>query len=362
MARPKKTDKVVEPEVKDKKGPKLSHAEIKAATVAKILEEYSCMVSAPKDRTDNLFKLQIPSLNAILGGGLPRGQMIHLYGAQGAGKSTLAQQIIQSVQAAGGNVLLVDAENTMHSPYMKAIGIDCSPEKLTLIDKITTAEDVLDMIEKMVRADGYSLVVVDTVAALLPASILESSNSDASIGVQARMMSMALLKLNNAAVNSGTIILFVNQLRANISPMPNAPKSTTPGGNALKFYCNIELRMSRVGSITEGAKVIGQEVKIEVMKNKIAPPMRNTVCNLIYGEGFTRDSDLILAAKDAKIIDLAGSWFTYGTNKWQGLSAIKEYAKEHPEFLNELEAKLYGDQPVIVPEEAKSVKEEPVAD
>jgi recombination protein RecA len=310
---------------------------------ASILKEYEYMLGAVPDRTVDLFPLHIPSLNKALGGGFPRGQIIHVYGTQGAGKSTLAFHIAASVQAQGGHVLYFDSEVAAHAPYVQGLGINIDPSKFTHVKNLGGGEIALDLAEKAVRSNTYELIVFDSVAALAPASILDASNEQQHIGTQARMMSQALLKLNNAASKSGTIILFVNQLRANINQFGHGKAYTVPGGNALRYYSNIEMHMQRVGEIKEGEEIIGQRVRIRIEKNKIAPPYREVICNLIYGDGFRRDADLILSAIDKGIIKQAGSWYKLGEETiGQGLASIKQYAKEHPEFLDMLEERLYG--------------------
>lgn len=309
-----------------------------------VLKEYQSLFASIPDRRLNLFKTNIPGLDYILGGGLPRGQMVHAYGPEGCGKTTLGLHVTAAVQQQGGKVLYIDAENSVDKSLALALGIQ--PNKTSYLAKIPSGEFVLDMIEKAIRANLYPLIVVDSVAALSPAEIINGSNQDATIGVKARMLSKALEKLNNAAVNSDTIIVFINQLRANIQTGYGVRPFTTPGGKALPFYANTNIYMQKIGPIKEGEVQIGQQVRIRVEKNKIAPPMRDVICNLVYGQGFRRDMDLILTAKDRGVIRLKGSWYEYnGEQIGQGLNSAVEYAKTHPEFLNQLESTLYGLNP-----------------
>jgi|GEM_PF-1789501 recombination protein RecA len=310
-----------------------------------VLKEYAHLFSTMPDRRDNLFKLDIPGFNYILGGGLPRGQIIHIYGPEGTGKTTLAMHIMASIQKQGGRVYCLDSENSMDCNVAKNIGVNV--DEVRYLKEMPNGETALDIGEKAIRANLCDCLIFDSVAALVPEAVKEGSNLDKHIGDKARMISQGLDKLNNATVNSNAVIVFVNQLRANISKMPNARQWITPGGKALPFYANVNIHVSRVAPLKEGEKVIGQQVKLKVEKNKIAPPMREVICNLIFGQGFRKDMDLILSAKDAGIIKQKGSWIEYnGESIGQGLNSAVEYAKTHENFLQELEDKLYGDIPV----------------
>jgi recombination protein RecA len=305
------------------------------------------------DRREDLFKLHIPSLNHALAGGLPRGQMVHLYGPEGCGKSTLALHIAADIQKQGGRVLYADVENSLDRNYALHIGVD--PTRLRYQRRMSSGEAMLDFVEKGVRGGIYSLIVIDSVASLLPAAIGEANNEQMFIGAQARMMAQALMKLNNACINSNSIILWVNQQRANIQTGYGVRPFTTPGGKALPFYTNVALYMQRIGQVKEGETIIGQQVRIKVEKNKIGPPMRQAECYLIYGEGIRKDWDLIVTAREKGIITQKGAgWMEYnGTKVGQGLKAVVEYGHEHPEFLTELEQKLYNIQPAEAPEVAE---------
>lgn len=300
------------------------------------------------DRRRDLFKLHIPSLNWAVNGGLPRGQMVHLYGPESAGKTTLALHIVADIQKQGGRVLYLDVENSLDLGYAMHIGVD--PGKMRYQRKLGSGEAMLDMVEKGVRGGIYSLIVVDSVASLAPAGMLEASNEQMFVGAQARMLSQALLKLNNAAVNSNAIILWVNQERANIQTGYGVRPTTTPGGKALPYYSNVGLRIQRIGQVKEGDHIIGQQVRIRVEKNKIGPPMREATCYLVYGEGIRRDWDLVVSAKESGVLVQKGAgWIEYNGEKMgQGLKAVVEYSQSHPEFLDELEQKIYNKQAAIV--------------
>lgn len=309
-----------------------------------VLKEYAHLFSVMPDRRENLFKVDIPGLNYIMGGGLPRGQIIHIYGPEGSGKTTLAMHIMASIQKQGGRVYCLDSENSMDRNVAESIGVNVN--EVRYLKEMPNGETALDIGEKAIRANLCDCLIYDSVAALVPEAVKEGSNLDKHIGDKARMLSQALDKLNNAAVNSNAVIVFVNQLRANIQTGYGVRPFTTPGGKALPFYANVNIYVVRVAPIKEGDQIIGQQVKLKIEKNKIAPPMKEVICNLIYGQGFRKDMDLILSAKEAEIIVQKGSWIEYnGERIGQGLNSAVEYAKTHENFLQELEDKLYGDKP-----------------
>ncbi len=321
-----------------------------------LFKEYKDLFSKIPDRRANLLKIGIPGFDHILGGGLPRGQMIHVYGKEGSGKSTLAQHVCGAVRREKRRYYFVDPENSIDSTLANTLGLDVEDYR-SYTNKIPSAEYVLDAVEKFVRAGTYGAIIFDTVAALTSAKTLASSNEKDDIGIKARMMSKAIEKLNNAAVNNDTIILFVNQLRANIQVGPHKP-FTTPGGMAVKFFPNINILTTYIGPIKDGERQIGQQVKIKVEKNKVAAPFQETTCNLIYGYGFRRDMDLILNAQEQGFVDLAGSWYSYkGTKLGQGLKSVVHYAKENPSFLDDLEQQLYGNKEAVVATPAVTTEE-----
>lgn len=311
-------------------------------------QEYAEMFEPIPDRTTNLLKIGIPSIDHLLGGGLPRGQMVHIYGGEGVGKTSLALQIAASTLSQGSTVYYGDLENSLDKKYasqLKALedqGLDYGRKQLS-------GERSLDMIEKGVRNNAWDMVIIDSVTALAPQAVINGSNEDKFVAEQARMLSQALMKLNLAAVNSDTIIVWINQLRSNIQTFGKGKPYTTTGGKALPFYANINLFLQRIGSITIGSgenqKIIGQEVKIRVDKNKIASPMQEVVGNLIYGEGYPKSWDLVSTAINEKIIKVSGSWYQLdGTNIGQGITSVIEKAKNEPAFLDDLEARIYGGQ------------------
>jgi recombination protein RecA len=341
--------------VADKKSTKKKNEEVVAKTsVVKnaladaFYKKWGHMFSKIPDRTENLFRTGIPSLDATLGGGLPRGQMIHIYGNEGAGKSTLAQQIAASALKQGERYLYIDPENTMHSIYGNQLGLDVNdPRCYVGKDGNDNAETTLDFLEEAIRNDLYNIIIIDTVAAFCSMKTKERSNEEDEIGVKARMITKALEKLNNAIVHHDVILIWVNQLRANISKGPQARNYTTPGGKALPFYCNVAMHIARSGSIKEGASedatTIGQTVMVRIDKNKIAAPMRRCELSLIYGEGFRRDMDLIKTAIEEGIIKVSGSWYSMGEiSLGQGIKGTLDYASKNPGFLDELEKQVYA--------------------
>ena len=338
MGRPKKEDKAVKTSIS--KGQDAA----KLAVQESVLQKYDYLFSQIPDRKANLFSTGIPSLDHALGGGLPRGQFVHLYGKQGAGKSTLAQHLAAEALKEQARYCYIDPENTIDKTLASKLGLSITDPR-SYIHKYPNAEVVLDAVEEFVKTGIYSIIIFDTIAALASRKILESSNEDDNIGIKSRMMSKACEKLNHAIVQNDCIILFVNQLRANISPMPNAPKTTTPGGETIKFYANINIGMSQLKRIVDPTTdvVIGQEVIVKIEKNKIAAPHKEVILSLIYGDGFRKDYDLINSAINEGIVNQAGSWFKYnGESIGQGMRGMLDYASKQPQWLDELETKLYG--------------------
>lgn len=335
---------------------------------AQLKEKFSEMFEAIPDRKENLFEIGIPSLDHLLGGGLPRGQMVHIYGPEGCGKTTLCLQIAASILDQGGTVYYYDPENSLDKSYatqLRALedqGLDYGRKQLS-------GERALDMIEQGVRNNAWDVVIVDSVTTLIPQAVIESSNEDKKIAEQARMMSQALGKLNLAAVNSDTIIIWVNQLRANIQSYGKGKPYTTTAGKALPFYANINLFVQRIGSITQGSgenqRIIGQENKIRADKNKIAAPMQEAICSLIYGLGYPKEWDLVNTAIKNKIIKVSGSWYQMdGENIGQGIQSVIEKVKGNPSILDALESKIYGSssdsvvvEPVAEPASAEAINE-----
>ena len=278
------------------------------------------------------------ALDLALGvGGVPRGRVVEIYGPEGSGKTTLALHILAEAQKMGGNAAFVDAEHALDPVYAQALGVDV--ENL-LVSQPDTGEQALEITEKLVRSGALDVVVIDSVAALVPRAEIEGEMGDAHVGLQARLMSQALRKLAGAISKSKTTAIFINQLRMKIGVMFGNPE-TTPGGRALKFYSSVRMDIRSRGKISEGEKDIGRKVKVKVVKNKVAPPFRTAEFEIIYGKGISKWGALLNVATEMGITERAGSWYSYGEEKLgQGQRAATEYLAEHPEVAAEIEKKV----------------------
>lgn len=278
------------------------------------------------------------SLDIALGiGGFPRGRIIEIYGPESSGKTTLALQAMAQAQKKGGVCAIVDAEHALDIQYAKKLGV--KTEDL-LLSQPDSGEQALEIAEALVRSNAIDVVVVDSVAALVPRSELEGEMGDAQMGSQARLMSQALRKLTALINKSSTLLIFINQIRMKIGVMFGNPETTT-GGNALKFYSTVRLDIRRIGSIKQGDIVLGNRTRVKVVKNKMAPPFKQVEFDLIYGEGVSREGDLLDLAVDSDIIEKTGSWFSYGKDRiGQGRENAKEFLRSHPDTSDEIERKL----------------------
>ncbi|MBN1481872.1 recombinase RecA [candidate division KSB1 bacterium] len=294
------------------------------------------------------------SLDAALGiGGVPRGRIIEIFGPEASGKTTLALHIVAEAQKLGGIAAFVDAEHALDAVYAKKLGVDTDN---LLISQPDTGEQALEITETLVRSGAIDTVVVDSVAALVPRAEIEGEMGDAQMGLQARLMSQAMRKLTAAISKSKSCVIFINQIREKIGVMFGSPETTT-GGRALKFYASIRMDIRRIASIKEGEEVIGNRTKVKVVKNKVAPPFKEVQFDIIYGKGISKTGDLLDLAVNAKIIDKAGTWFSYGEERLgQGRENVKKFLDQNPEMMAEIEIKVRRELGLL--KEATATKDE----
>jgi recombination protein RecA len=272
-------------------------------------------------------------------GGVPRGRVVEIYGPESSGKTTLTLHIVAEAQKLGGVAAFIDAEHALDVSYAEKLGVNI-PD--LLISQPDTGEQALEIVDMLVRSNAVDIVVVDSVAALVPKSEIEGEMGDASVGVQARMMSQAMRKLTGNISRSKCTVIFINQLRMKIGVMmPGQSPETTTGGNALKFYASMRLDIRRIGAIKKGDEVIGNETRVKVVKNKLAPPFKQCVFEILYGEGISREGELIDLGVDHKLVEKSGAWYAYkGEKIGQGKDNSRVYLKEHPEIAMEIETAL----------------------
>ena len=275
------------------------------------------------------------ALDAALGiGGVPRGRIIEIYGPESSGKTTLALHIVAEAQKRGGEVAFVDAEHALDPDYAQALGVDIDS---MLISQPDTGEQALEITDALVRSGALDVIVVDSVAALTPRAEIEGEMGDAFVGLQARLMSQALRKLAGSISKTNCVVIFINQIRMKIGVMYGNPETTT-GGNALKFYASVRIDIRRVEAIKEGSAVIGNRTRAKVIKNKVAPPFREAIFDIMYGEGISKWGELVDLGVEMGYIEKSGSWFSIGDERiGQGRDSVKQYLKDHPEFTDELE-------------------------
>ncbi|MCA2998830.1 MAG: recombinase RecA [Burkholderiales bacterium] len=277
-------------------------------------------------------------LDIALGiGGLPRGRVVEIYGPESSGKTTLTLQVIAEMQKSGGTAAFIDAEHALDPAYAAKLGVNIND---LLISQPDNGEQALEIADMLVRSGGIDIVVVDSVAALTPRAEIEGEMGDQLPGLQARLMSQALRKLTANIKRSNTLVIFINQIRMKIGVMFGSPETTT-GGNALKFYASVRIDIRRIGSIKNGDEVIGSETRVKVVKNKVAPPFRTAEFDILYGEGISREGEIIELGVIHKIIDKSGAWYAYNGDKiGQGKDNTRKFLKEHPEMAQEIEAKI----------------------
>ena len=277
-------------------------------------------------------------LDIALGvGGLPRGRVIEIYGPESSGKTTLTLQVIAEMQKQGGTCAFVDAEHALDVQYAQKLGVQLSD---LLISQPDTGEQALEIVDSLVRSGAVDLIVVDSVAALTPKAEIEGEMGDALPGLQARLMSQALRKLTATIKKTNCTVIFINQIRMKIGVMFGSPETTT-GGNALKFYASVRIDIRRIGGIKKGDEVIGNETKVKVVKNKVAPPFKDATFDILYGEGISRLGEIIDMGVQAKIVDKAGAWYSYNGEKiGQGRDNTREFLRENPDLAYEIENRI----------------------
>ena len=277
-------------------------------------------------------------LDIALGiGGLPRGRVIEIYGPESSGKTTLTLSVIAQMQKLGGTAAFIDAEHALDPQYAQKLGVNVSE---LLISQPDTGEQALEIADMLVRSGSVDIVVVDSVAALVPKAEIEGEMGDSHMGLQARLMSQALRKLTGNIKRTNTMVIFINQIRMKIGVMFGNPETTT-GGNALKFYASVRLDIRRTGAIKKGDEVIGSETRVKIVKNKVAPPFKQAEFDILYGEGISREGEILELGSDLKIVEKSGAWYSYNGEKiGQGKDNSREYLKEHPEVADEIDAKI----------------------
>jgi recombination protein RecA len=277
-------------------------------------------------------------LDIALGiGGLPRGRVVEIYGPESSGKTTLTLQVIAQMQKLGGTAAFIDAEHALDPGYAQKLGVNLDE---LLISQPDTGEQALEIADMLVRSASVDVVVIDSVAALVPKAEIEGEMGDSLPGLQARLMSQALRKLTANINRTNTLVIFINQIRMKIGVMFGSPE-TTSGGNALKFYASVRLDIRRIGGIKKGDEVIGNETRVKVVKNKVAPPFREAIFDILYGEGTSREGEIIELGVQHKLVDKSGSWYAYNGEKiGQGKDNAREYLRSRPQIAQEIEARI----------------------
>lgn len=280
------------------------------------------------------------SLDLALGGGIPKGRIIEIYGPESSGKTTLTLHAIAEIQKQGGTAAFIDAEHALDPSYAKRIGVDV--ENL-LLSQPDNGEQALEIAETLVRSNAVDLIVVDSVAALVPRAEIEGDMGDSHMGLQARLMSQALRKLTGVINKSKATVIFINQIRMKIGVMFGNPETTT-GGNALKFYASVRMDIRRTGQIKQGEEIIGNRTKVKVVKNKIAPPFRIAEFDIMYNQGISKSGDVLDLAAEKGVVDKSGAWYAYKDEKIaQGREAAKKYLEDNPKVLEEISKKVLAD-------------------
>jgi len=285
------------------------------------------------------------SLDIALGiGGVPKGRIVEIYGPESSGKTTLATHIVAESQKMGGNCAFIDAEHCLDPAYAKKLGVNLED---LLISQPDTGEQGLEIADSLIKSGGIDVLVIDSVAALVPRAELEGDMGDSLPGLQARLMSQALRKLTSSIAQSNTLVVFINQLRMKIGVMFGSPETTT-GGNALKFYSSVRLDIRRIGAIKDKDEIIGNQTRVKIVKNKVAPPFKVVEFDIMYGEGISKLGELVDLGVKAEIIEKSGSWFSYKDNKiGQGRENVKSFLKENPDIAKEVENKILENAGIV---------------
>ncbi len=277
-------------------------------------------------------------LDVALGiGGLPRGRVVEIYGPESSGKTTLTLSVIAQMQKLGGTAAFIDAEHALDPHYAQKLGVNVGE---LLISQPDTGEQALEIADMLVRSSAVDVIVIDSVAALTPKAEIEGEMGDSHVGLQARLMSQALRKLTANIKRTNTLVIFINQIRMKIGVMFGSPETTT-GGNALKFYASVRLDIRRIGAIKKGDEVVGSETRVKVVKNKVSPPFKEAIFDILYGEGVSREGEIIELGVTHKFIDKSGAWYAYqGEKIGQGKDNAREFLREHPDMAQEIEAQI----------------------
>src|SRR5436190_14679401 len=314
-----------------------------AAALSQIEKQFgkgSIMKMGDRDVSRDIMAVSTGSLglDMALGiGGLPRGRVVEIYGPESSGKTTLTLQVIANIQKLGGTAAFIDAEHALDPQYAQRLGVDTSE---LLLSQPDNGEQALEIADMLVRSASVDCVVIDSVAALTPKAEIEGEMGEPQMGLQARLMSQALRKLTANIKRSNTLVIFINQIRMKIGVMFGNPETTT-GGNALKFYASVRIDIRRTGSIKRGEEVIGSETRVKVVKNKVAPPFRTADFDILYGEGISREGEIIELGVANKIVDKSGAWYAYGGEKiGQGKDNTREFLRENPAVAGEIEQKI----------------------
>lgn len=292
-------------------------------------------------------------LDIALGiGGLPKGRIVEIYGPESSGKTTLSLQVIAAAQKMGGTAAFIDAEHALDPHYAEKLGVKIDD---LLLSQPDTGEQALEIADMLVRSGGVDIVIIDSVAALTPKAEIEGEMGDSHVGLQARLMSQALRKLTGNIKRSKTLVIFINQIRMKIGVMFGNPE-TTSGGNALKFYASVRLDIRRIGAIKRGDEIVGNETRVKIVKNKVAPPFKEALFDILYGQGISREGEIIDMGVNLKFIEKSGAWYSYnGERIGQGKDNVRVFLQEHPAMAQEIEARIREQMlaklPTILPEE-----------